>query len=164
MEKRRYLLPLVSILFLVFISGQVLANGSVEPEWYQAPASALFIIFVIGPIIESLIVLLFLKEGEKLRTYLLLFIYFLFINFFTLGPTQFFVRLLAGEFGMNLFPIAEIFPILVEFLALLLFFSYYKRKGLLKNEYASKYQFLMVLVSNTVTILLGVVLFFLLPV
>ena len=163
MNVSRYFFPLFCILFMVLISRPVLGNGTVEPEWYEAPLTILFLIFIIGPLIESLIVLGFLKKKEKLKIYLLLFIYFLIINFLTLGPTQLLVVLLADEFRTNLFVIGELFPITVEFFALLSFFSYYKRKKDLKNEYSKKYLFLMVLISNLITIILGVILFFAVP-
>ena len=160
MEKRAHLLPLFFILFLVMISRPVLANGPVEPKWYEFSFVTIFIIFIIGPVIESLIVLLFLKKDEKFATYLLLFIYFLFINYFTIGPTQIFVVILADVFGTNLFVVAELFPITFEFLALTAFFGYYERKGRLKNRYSWKYQLIMTTMSNLVTIVVGILLFF----
>ncbi len=163
MKRRIFLLPLLLIVSLVIISRPVLGNGTVEPQWYEAPLGIVFLVFVIGPIIESLIVLLFLKKGENFSTYLSLFLFFLLINFFTIGPTQFFVIMLADIFRTNLFVIAEIFPITAEFLALLAFFIYYRKNRLLKNEYSVKYQFIMSLVSNLITIILGVTLFFAIP-
>jgi uncharacterized membrane protein YidH (DUF202 family) len=160
MEKRRYLLPYLITVFLALISRPALGNMTVEPEWYEAPAFILPLVFLVGPFIESFIVVLFLSRKEKIRIFVSLFVFYFIINLITVPATQIFVGLLYYEFRTNLFIIAELLPLFVEFSALLMFFKYYRKKKQLRKKYPKKYIFLMALISNLVTIVIGVILFF----
>ena len=157
---RRKLFPLIFFIILVAIAKPVLGNATVEPKWYAAPLFLLILVFLIGPLIESIIVVLTLKRKEKLKIMILLLTYFFFINLITVPITQFFVVFLSDEYRTNLFYIAEIFPIMIEFVALLGFITYYDKKGLMIHTYSLKYIFFMSLISNIATILMGIFLLF----
>lgn len=158
MENRWAFLPYLVLLFLIGISMPVVGNGTVEPDWYEAPFFILFLVFFIGPLIEALIVshLISLKESKKIHLFLLT--YYFFINLLTIPITQVIVIFLSDSTGSNLYFVAEVFPILIEFLALVVFFMYFKSR--LKKQYSLKYLFLMAVLSNLFTILFGVFLFF----
>ncbi len=160
MKVRRSFIPFLILVLLVLLSRSVLGNGTVEPDWYATPLFLILLILFIGPLIESMIVGLFLSKEEILRIRIYFIFYFFVINLFTVPITQFLVMFLSDLYRTNLFLLAEIFPIIMEFFAIFIFINHYNKKKLMRSEYSLKYIFLMALVSNIATIIMGLFLYY----
>lgn len=158
MKERKYFFHyffIFSFLSIFLISDPVIGNGPVGPETYREPLIIVLLIFMIGPLIESMIAALFLKKNETIKTRLYLILFVLLINILTVPLTQFLVTVLS--YITTLFLLAELFPLIAEFMALFSFFNYYHK---IKNRYSIKYIFLIALISNIFTMIIGLILLY----
>jgi hypothetical protein len=157
----KYLKPLMIpslLLVLLLIAQPCYGNPIAVDSGYNCqPIGALWILlWIISPFIEAVIITLWLRSRfTSVIAVVKLFLGIVILNLLTIPITQLLGTFLFHNVMHYSVYLAEIFPVVVEFLVLLWLFKSQIRHGNINGPVTAKQAFVLSLLANFITFLIG---------
>jgi hypothetical protein len=166
-EPNRYIKLFIVLvpLLAIFISPQPLYANPIDPDFpfKVGPMGLIPVLWTLSSIIEALLIVFILRRRfANFRARIRPFLFIVLLNFVTILITQILGTLLF-QVNKGLFYLAELFPLIIEFLVLKWLFSYLHRRGNISETVTTGFTLFLTVVANALTFGLGFLFFHYFP-
>lgn len=129
------------------------------------PLHSILVLWILSPIIEALFIVFILKWIFAYSiTFIRPFLLVVLLNLMTIPITQIFgTYLISSQDNHNIVYLAELFPLVSEFLVLKLIFNHLHRHGNISENVSARRTLLLTLGANALTFGLGLWFFYYFP-